>query len=158
MHKSFSLYSPLAITTVRSLIFHNTLIWQPIRFPQPCCLGKITFRFMFNWQAILTVAIARETGKPPDFEEMIEGLGTEQRRLDGKCPCPFGWDLPVPSSVSPADIRSPSWFCVKCHHHQKTKQTAGDDLFLCFPSFLLLPEISVFIKCCLPFRDVWKWS
>lgn len=54
------------------------------------------------------MAIAREIGKPPDFEEMIEGLGIEQRLLDGKCPCPFGRGVPVPSSVSPADIRLPS--------------------------------------------------
>lgn len=135
MHKSCSLYSPLAITTVRRLIFHNTLTWQPIRFPQPCCLGKITFRLMFNWQAILTVAIARETGKPPDFEEMIEGLGTEQRLLDGKCPCPFGWGLPVPSSVSPADTQSPSWFCVKCHHHQKQSKQLVMTFYFAFLLF-----------------------
>ena len=135
MHKSCSLYSPLAITTVRRLIFHNTLTWQPIRFPQPCCLGKITFRLMFNWQAILTVAIARETGKLPNFEEMIEGLGTEQRLLDGKCPCPFGWGLPVPSSVSPADTQSPSWFCVKCHHHQKQSKQLVMTFYFAFLLF-----------------------
>lgn len=79
---------------------------------QPCCLGKIMFRFMLNWQAILTIAIAREIGTPPDFEETIEeGLGREQRLLDVRCPCPLGRGIPDPSSLSSADAWLPSWFC-----------------------------------------------
>lgn len=103
------------------------------KIPQPCCLEKITFPFMFNWQAILTVAIAREMGKPPDFEEMIGSLGIEQRLLDGQYPCPLGWGIPVSASVSSAGGWLPSWFCVKYHHQKQTKQS----WWCAFPLFFL---------------------
>lgn len=116
---------------------------------QPCCLGKITFHFMFNWQAVLTVAIARETGKLFHFEEMMEGLGAEQGPLDGKSPCLLGWGVPGPSSLLSADTWLPPWFCFTCHRQKQSKQCCitSPFLFLSLWNTFYQKMLSPFSRC-----------